>query len=239
MTLGNKIKELRTKNKLTQQRLADLLYVSDKTISSWECDRTIPDLNILFKLSNILNADILYFIDESSINNLSLEIEIKLKLDKKDYNYYFDFLKNNGKFICECNQEDTYFAPTKNIFNNEWLRIRTEDGKSIVSFKRKINDECSEEYDSYVGSKENISKILEYLDLCKKGTIYKKRFKFLYLDKYEFSFDEVKDIGFFMEIEVVKHEHDMKKEITDLFKLLNNLNIDIKLIDEKRYFDYL
>lgn len=41
MSLGNKIKEQRLKCELTQSQLSSILNVSDKTISSWENDRTI------------------------------------------------------------------------------------------------------------------------------------------------------------------------------------------------------
>ncbi len=53
--IGEKIKELRTKNKLTQQELGDKLYVSDKTISSWESGRTLPDINTIVDIGNIFN----------------------------------------------------------------------------------------------------------------------------------------------------------------------------------------
>ena len=50
-TLGKRISKYRIKNNLSQSQLADLLFVSDKTISSQENDRTLPDLNwqIFFK----------------------------------------------------------------------------------------------------------------------------------------------------------------------------------------------
>lgn len=47
------IKEIRKKHNLTQKDLADLLYVSDKTVSSWENHRTVPDIYTLEKLSTI------------------------------------------------------------------------------------------------------------------------------------------------------------------------------------------
>lgn len=40
--LAMKLKEYREKNKLTQSRLAELLEVSDKTISKWELGATYP-----------------------------------------------------------------------------------------------------------------------------------------------------------------------------------------------------
>ena len=37
MNIGEKIKELRRKNDLTQEKLADYLNVSYQAVSKWEC----------------------------------------------------------------------------------------------------------------------------------------------------------------------------------------------------------
>ena len=42
---GAVIKELREKNKLTQQALAEKLGVSDKTVSKWETAKGYPDIS--------------------------------------------------------------------------------------------------------------------------------------------------------------------------------------------------
>jgi len=44
--LAMKLKEYREKNKLTQSMLAELLEVSDKTISKWELGATYPSKKI-------------------------------------------------------------------------------------------------------------------------------------------------------------------------------------------------
>lgn len=44
VNLATQIKDLRKKHNLTQQQLADLLSVSNKSISKWEKDEGIPDL---------------------------------------------------------------------------------------------------------------------------------------------------------------------------------------------------
>ncbi|CAJ1178199.1 helix-turn-helix domain-containing protein [Companilactobacillus paralimentarius] len=57
MDFGSQIKKLRTSRKMTQEQLAQKLNVSRQTISSWENNRNLPDLEMVvmiaktFKLS--------------------------------------------------------------------------------------------------------------------------------------------------------------------------------------------
>lgn len=57
MTLGEKIKKQRLSMNMTQDDLAAKLYVSDKTISKWETNRSKPDDNLLKKLCIELQLD--------------------------------------------------------------------------------------------------------------------------------------------------------------------------------------
>ena len=54
--IGKRIKELRKKNDLTQERLAEYLGVTDKAVSKWECGLTAPDLGLIIPLSRILHV---------------------------------------------------------------------------------------------------------------------------------------------------------------------------------------
>lgn len=56
--VGNFIRDLRKEKNMTQKQLADVLNISDKTISKWECGNGCPDISILNELSNILNVNI-------------------------------------------------------------------------------------------------------------------------------------------------------------------------------------
>ncbi len=56
MTLGERIKELRKKNDLTQEKLADFLCVSYQAVSKWECGLSCPDLSLIVPLSKLLNV---------------------------------------------------------------------------------------------------------------------------------------------------------------------------------------
>lgn len=54
--IGQRIKALRKKNDLTQERLADYLGVTDKAVSKWECGLTLPDLALIVPLARILHV---------------------------------------------------------------------------------------------------------------------------------------------------------------------------------------
>ena len=51
MNIGNKILELRKKNNITQEELAERVGVSRQTISKWELGETSPDLRQSKELS--------------------------------------------------------------------------------------------------------------------------------------------------------------------------------------------
>lgn len=54
--IGQRIKELRKANGLTQERLADHLGVTYKAVSKWECGLTVPDLSLIMPLAKILRV---------------------------------------------------------------------------------------------------------------------------------------------------------------------------------------
>jgi transcriptional regulator with XRE-family HTH domain len=55
---GKIIKELREKKNFTQKQLADILLVSDKTISKWETDRGLPDIGLISHLAEALSVSV-------------------------------------------------------------------------------------------------------------------------------------------------------------------------------------
>ena len=50
MELGNQIKKYRKERSLSQDALAEKVYVSRQTISNWENDKSYPDINSLMLL---------------------------------------------------------------------------------------------------------------------------------------------------------------------------------------------
>ncbi len=56
--VGLAIKKLRMRAGYTQQKLADLLGVTDKAVSKWERGISVPDISNITKLSILLNCDV-------------------------------------------------------------------------------------------------------------------------------------------------------------------------------------
>ena len=58
MKLANCLKEFRKKNNMTQQDLADKLFVTKQAVSKWETERGTPDLGTLKDISALINVSI-------------------------------------------------------------------------------------------------------------------------------------------------------------------------------------
>lgn len=56
--VGNLILQLRKEKNMTQKQVADLLNISDKTVSKWERGLGCPDVSILTELSKIFHINI-------------------------------------------------------------------------------------------------------------------------------------------------------------------------------------
>ena len=56
MELGNHIKGHRTRLGMSQEQLAEAIFVSRQTISNWETDRTYPDVHSLLLLSDLFDV---------------------------------------------------------------------------------------------------------------------------------------------------------------------------------------
>ncbi len=55
--IGKNIKSLRLKRSITQEELAEKLFVTRQTVSNYEIGRTRPDIDMLMKISEVLDAD--------------------------------------------------------------------------------------------------------------------------------------------------------------------------------------
>ena len=56
--IGGFLKELRKEKGITQEQLADKLFVSRRTVSRWETGSNMPDLDVLVELADLYDVDL-------------------------------------------------------------------------------------------------------------------------------------------------------------------------------------
>ena len=83
MALGDNIKRLREEHSLTQQQLADKLYVSRQTVCRWENGSRCPDLIMAKRLAVELDV---------SLDELISDEDLK-KITKNDFPFHSDVVK--------------------------------------------------------------------------------------------------------------------------------------------------
>ena len=88
MELGKQIKMYRTEMKLSQDELADKVYVTRQTISNWENNRNYPDIRSLVLLCNVFGVS-LDILVKGDLEQMKVEIKAedihKFKRDSRVY----------------------------------------------------------------------------------------------------------------------------------------------------------
>jgi transcriptional regulator with XRE-family HTH domain len=82
MELGNQIKKYRNELEISQEKLAEKIYVSRQSVSNWENDKNYPDINSLIRLSEVFNVSLDVLI-KGDVKKMKKEISEK---DRKDFN---------------------------------------------------------------------------------------------------------------------------------------------------------
>lgn len=76
--LSEKLRNARTSKGITQDEVAKQLYVSRQTVSRWEQGKTLPNIHVIKKLSEIYDVSIENLTDKTILENKQKE-EIKIK----------------------------------------------------------------------------------------------------------------------------------------------------------------
>ena len=77
MTLGEKITHLRIVNNMSQEALANLLKVSRQSISKWESDESLPQIDNLLEISNIFKISTDELLDNSIVIHRGKKIPVE------------------------------------------------------------------------------------------------------------------------------------------------------------------
>lgn len=74
LSIGEKVKYYRLNNKMTQQELSNNINVSRKTVSSWENNRSKPDIQTIIDLSSLFHVDVNELILDNNISDNYCEL---------------------------------------------------------------------------------------------------------------------------------------------------------------------
>ena len=73
---GAVIRELREKNKMTQQQLAEKLCVSDKTVSKWETGKGYPDITLLEPIAKAFAVSVTELLSGNTVRNTNVSANV-------------------------------------------------------------------------------------------------------------------------------------------------------------------
>jgi transcriptional regulator with XRE-family HTH domain len=67
--ISRKISEKRKQKGMTQEELADVLFVSRQAVSKWEMGKSLPSLDVFFELTKLFDVTIDYMLDNSELKD--------------------------------------------------------------------------------------------------------------------------------------------------------------------------
>ncbi len=95
MKIGRFIADERKKKKYTQKQLAEILGISDKTISKWECGNGFPEISLLLPLCDELNITVNELLSAERLE----EAEYKQKAEENMVNFIREKEENKAKMM--------------------------------------------------------------------------------------------------------------------------------------------
>lgn len=176
------------------------------------------------------------------MSHKNIEIEAKFKV--KNIKLLKDWLKKNGRLVSHNQVVDIYFTPIHRDFLKcqypfEWLRLRSEEGKFFVNYKHWYPENTAksthcDEFETFIGSLEQLEKIFQALNFKKIATVdkYRENYK---VGVFQFSVDRVKDLGDFLEIEYYGRGDNIEKVNKKMEEFYQCLS---QCLDERNYRGY-
>ena len=80
-----------------------------------------------------------------------------------------------------------------------------------------------------------MDKIFNVLGVEQIAIVDKTRITYFYLNKYEVALDYVKELGYFIEIEIKKYDKSVLEEYDELINISKRLDLNLSNIDKRGY----
>lgn len=166
-----------------------------------------------------------------------IEVEIKVSVSEEEFLKIKEKLKKIAKFVKITEQSDEYFDLANRSFLDveypfEWISIRKRGNKNILNFKRLYPPNSLEfthcdEFDVDVSDAQKLAKIFSLIDIKSLVVVDKTREVYNYKDEIEVDLDYIKELGYFIEIEALKHFGDIEETRKKIFEFATLLDIDL------------
>ncbi len=126
---GTRIKQLREKRGLNQEELGEIVGVSDKTVSSWEINRTEPKMGIVQQLADFFNVTTDYLIKGNTADDEDLYQQLDMSYIKVPL--YAPISCGNGAFVDD-NILDYVAVPDDGLNPHKEYFAQIADGDSMI-----------------------------------------------------------------------------------------------------------
>lgn len=128
MNIGSNIKRLRKRYDMEQKDLAHLLHVSNRTISSWETNRTEPKMDMIDKMCEIFKCRKSDFLESTPVVH--------------NYDYIVDVPDDDIQILVECYKKASY--EDKKLIDSILYKYSDRYKKYIEMMVEKVQKEDSQ-----------------------------------------------------------------------------------------------
>lgn len=138
--IGELIFQLRKEKDMTQKQIADIMNISDKTISKWERGLGCPDISLLQELSEILEVNISGILSGEINLNQSVEgnmNKLKFYVCEKCNN----LITTTGDAVIECCSKKMEPLEAKKADESHMLKIEEIENELYVTSKHEMTKE--------------------------------------------------------------------------------------------------
>ncbi|PEB20347.1 helix-turn-helix domain-containing protein [Bacillus toyonensis] len=198
-TFGEKIKELRKSNKLTQKQLAEKLGKAESTIRMWELGTNTPNAKTITELSKVLNVGYTDLMIKAGYINKEL-----IKTEEAFYHMNANELNEIEKKLKQCDSEEE----KKNLYARKILiekrvakqRFNLSEMEALFYSKTQKEQEAHIEAESKSNAVEeyrqseypDIKEVLEQNDVYFNGKSLSKEHRELAIKMLDVLFENLK-----------------------------------------------
>ena len=140
--IGEKIKELRKRDDITQEHLAEVLGVTNQAVSKWESGNSYPDIEYISPIANFFNVTIDYLFDHDTaekrrkIEAFCAQYDTHKRVTLSLYDERIELMRHA---LAEFPAEETLLIKLAEVLFEKWLsnglNYLSKDGYTYPDYK--------------------------------------------------------------------------------------------------------